>query len=167
MYSFQVPFPEHSFLLQANTIVYLLSTKSVCVCVCTCVYAVYVSTYGHLLTCVYQARFPQGCFSTQSHTDTHHLTQSQLPTCDHADRTHNTRMQTHTQIHRHTIHGQKEKTSNIALFISVFPFTKSNGESRQLEKRNGGKSSRMYPIYPPPPWSSHPTPLERHPHHYH
>lgn len=48
---------------------------SSCVCVCThvCVHILYFPIYRYLFTYVYQASFPQGFLSIQSHIDTHCL----------------------------------------------------------------------------------------------
>lgn len=101
--------PLDFLLPQAHTVVCLLSVRCIHVCVCACHICLHIQAFTH--ACV-----PGRGASPYKVTQTHRLTQSYLPTCGHADRTHG-----HTDAHRQTrTHSQKEKTSNIALFISVF-----------------------------------------------
>lgn len=73
-----------------------------------------------------------------------------------------------TWPHGHTdkTYRQKENTSNIAFFI-CFPFAKSNGESRQLEKNKWRKPFLNVYLSTPTTVSPTPTPWEKHTHHYH
>ena len=135
-YSFQVPsLRSLYFLLQAHTLFCLLSGAHVCVCVCARAHAPVPYMSPHTGICSHVCT-RQGCPSpTKSHRHTlSHLT---IP-----PRMWSHRQDTHTQSERENI--------QYSIVHFSFPFTKSNGESRQLEKRNGGKPSCMFPIYPHP-----------------
>lgn len=133
-YSFQVPsLRPLYFLLQAHTLVCLLSVRCIHVRVCACHICLHIQAFTHM--CV-----PGRGASPHKVTQTHCLTRSYLPTCGHADRTHR-HTDAHRQTHTHT-HTQSERENiQYSIVHFSFPFTKSNGESRQLEKRNGGKPS--------------------------
>lgn len=117
------------FLLRAHTLVCFLSIR--CICACVHARAIYVSTYWHLLICVYQAGVPPHTV-TQTHTVLFNHTSPHVVTqTGHTG--------THTDTHTHT-QSERENIQYSIVHFS-FPFTKSSGESRQLEKRNGGKPS--------------------------
>lgn len=109
-------------------------------CACVCVRIIYVSIYRHLLICVYQAGVPT---RTKSHR---HTSVSLDHTSPHVVK---------QTGHRDTCtHSQKEKTSNIALFISVFhlqnPMVNPGSQKNEMEE-NPPKCYPIYPCVPPNP----------------
>lgn len=115
---------NHSASCCRHILFCLLSIR--CMCACVCSHALYMSP--HTGICSHMCPRPE-CAPTKSHRHIVSLDHTSLLVAI-ADRAHT---HPHTQTERENI--------QYSIVHFSFPFTKSSGESRQLEKRNRGKSS--------------------------
>ena len=121
---FKFHLSDHSTSCCRHILFFLLSIR--CICAHVCSHALYMSP--HTGICSHVCPRPE-CAPTKSHRHTVSLDHTPLHMVI-ADRAH---------THPHTETERENIQYSIVHFS--FPFTKSNGESRQLEKRNRGKSS--------------------------
>lgn len=121
---FKFHLSDHSASCFRHILFCLLSIR--CICACVCSHALYMSP--HTGICSHMCPRPE-CAPTKSHRHIASLDHTSLHVVI-TDRA-------HTHPHRQT---ERENIQYSIVHFS-FPFTKSSGESRQLEKRNRGKSS--------------------------